>query len=168
MNKGKIKLDNVDVFVFDFDGVLTNNKVYLDKSGNEFVGCSRSDGLAFDVLRKLQKPCFIFSTETNPVVTARAKKLKVQSFQGIKNKVVGLDKILKKLKFDKEKVFFVGNDINDYLVMKNCGFSACPSDSHTKIKDIATFKCKSKGGEGVIQEILEIVFEINFLEVLYK
>ena len=168
MNKGKIKLDNVDVFVFDFDGVLTNNKVYLDKSGNEFVGCSRSDGLAFDVLRKLQKPCFIFSTETNPVVTARAKKLKVQSFQGIKNKVVGLEKILKKLKFDKEKVFFVGNDINDYLVMKNCGFSACPSDSHKKIKDIATFKCKSKGGEGVIQEILEDIFEIDFLEVFYK
>ena len=52
--------------------------------------------------------------------------------------------------------------------MENCGFSACPSDSHKKIKDIATFKCNSKGGEGVIQEILEDVFKIDFLEVLYK
>ena len=168
MNKGKIKLDDVDVFVFDFDGVLTNNKVYLDKSGNEFVSCNRSDGLAFDVLRKLKKPCFILSTETNPVVTTRANKLKVQAFQGIKNKVADLEKILKRLNYDQARVFYVGNDINDYLVMKNCGFSACPSDSHAKIKDIATFKCKSKGGEGVIQEILEDVFEIDFLEVFYK
>ena len=50
MNKRNIKLDNVDVFVFDFDGVLTNNRVYLDKSGKEFVSCSRSDGLAFDAI----------------------------------------------------------------------------------------------------------------------
>ena len=107
------------------------------------------------------------STETNPVVTARANKLKVQAFQGIKNKVADLEKILKRYNFEQEKVFFVGNDINDYLVMKKCGYSACPSDSHKRIKKIATFECKSKGGDRVIQEILEDVFEIDFLEVLY-
>ena len=59
-----IKLKDIDVFVFDFDGVLTNNKVHLDENGKEWVSCSRSDGLAFDVLRKLQMPVYIFSTET--------------------------------------------------------------------------------------------------------
>ena len=168
MKKEKVKLDEIDVFVFDFDGVLTNNKVYLDKSGKEFVSCSRSDGLAFDVLRLLKKPCFILSTETNPVVRARANKLKVKCFQGVKNKLTGLKEIIQKLNFDRKRVFFVGNDINDYHVMEFCGFSACPQDSHKKIKDIATFKCKTKGGEGVLQEILESIFEIDFLEVLYK
>jgi 3-deoxy-D-manno-octulosonate 8-phosphate phosphatase KdsC-like HAD superfamily phosphatase len=51
-----ISLDNIDAFVFDFDGVLTNNLVHLNQDGNEWVSCSRADGLAFDVLRKLDKP----------------------------------------------------------------------------------------------------------------
>ena len=119
-------------------------------------------------MRLLKKPCFILSTETNPVVQARAKKLKVECFQGEKNKLSGLKKILQKLGFDQKRGFFVGNDINVYHVMKSCGFSACPKDSHKNIKEIATFNCKTKGGEGVIQEILETIFEIDFLEVLYK
>ena len=60
-------LDNIDAFVFDFDGVLTNNLVHLDQDGKESVSCSRSDGLAFDVLRKLNKSSYILSTEKNKV-----------------------------------------------------------------------------------------------------
>ena len=70
-------LDNIDAFVFDFDGVLTNNFVYLDQNGIESVACSRADGLAFDVLRRLNKPSFILSTEKNRVVEARAQKLQI-------------------------------------------------------------------------------------------
>lgn len=61
----KISLDNIDAFIFDFDGVLTNNLVYLNQDGQEWVACSRSDGIAFDVLRKLGKPAYILSTEIN-------------------------------------------------------------------------------------------------------
>ncbi len=70
-------IDHIDAFVFDFDGVLTNNFVHIDQSGNEWVSCNRSDGLAFDVLRVLQKPAYILSTEKNLVVTARARKLNI-------------------------------------------------------------------------------------------
>ena len=80
----KISLDNIDVFVFDFDGVLTNNLVQIDENGKESVSCSRADGLAFDVLRKLNKSVYILSTEKNPVVLARAKKLKVKVFKELK------------------------------------------------------------------------------------
>jgi len=66
--------NDIDAFVFDFDGVLTNNLVHLNQLGEESVSCSRSDGLAFDVLHKLNKPVFILSTEKNPVVSMRAKK----------------------------------------------------------------------------------------------
>ena len=69
----KISIDNIDAFIFDFDGVLTNNLVHLDQHGTESVSCSRSDGLAFEVLHKLKMPTYILSTEVNPVVTARAK-----------------------------------------------------------------------------------------------
>ena len=59
----KISLDNIDVFVFDFDGVLTNNLVLIDENGKESVSCSRGDGLAFNVLKKIKKAVYILSTE---------------------------------------------------------------------------------------------------------
>ena len=66
------------------------------------------------------------------------------------------------------KILFVGNDLNDYYAMQLCGYSACPSDSHPKIKDIASFVLKTKGGNGVLRELLEEVFELNVIEILYK
>lgn len=81
-----LTIDDIDLFVFDFDGVLTDNLVYTDQNGNEMVSCSRADGLAFDVLRKLKKPVYILSTEENTVVSARAKKLGVSVLQGVKSK----------------------------------------------------------------------------------
>ena len=84
------KLDQIDAFVFDFDGVLTNNLVYLDSNGKETVSCSRADGLAFDVLRKLDKPAYILSTERNQVVKERASKLKIEEIQSIENKALDI------------------------------------------------------------------------------
>ena len=77
-----IHFDDIDAFIFDFDGVLTNNIVHLDQDGKESVSCNRGDGLAFDVLRKLKKSSYILSTENNSVVTARANKLKIPALQG--------------------------------------------------------------------------------------
>ena len=52
--------------------------------------------------------------------------------------------------------------------MQLCGYSACPSDSHPKIKDIASFVLKTKGGNGVLRELLEEVFKLDILAILYK
>ncbi len=161
-------LDDVDVLVFDFDGVLTNNFVYLDQNGLESVICSRADGLAFDVLRKLQKPTYILSTEKNQVVTARAKKLKVPVLQGVSNKSEALKELIEKEGFDLQNILYVGNDLNDYQAMKLCGFSVCPADSHPKIKEIADIALKTNGGNGIVRELLEEVLNIDFIKILYK
>jgi len=162
-----ILLENIQVIVFDFDGVLTNNKVYLSQEGKESVSCSRADGLAFDVLHKLQKPTYILSTEKNPVVTARAKKLKIPAIQGIKNKVDGIKQLIEKENFNLEDTLYVGNDLNDYHVMQICGYTACPADSHQKIKEISTIILKTLGGHGIVRELLEEVFQLNFIQILY-
>jgi len=164
----EIGIGALDALIFDFDGVLTNNLVYLDQDGNEWVGCSRSDGLAFDVLRKLNKPCYILSTEKNPVVSARARKLKLTVIQGISDKVEGLEELVAKEGLDLSKVLYVGNDLNDYRAMLLCGYSACPSDSHNTIKEIATFMLHTEGGKGVVRELLEDVLKLNFIHILYS
>ena len=161
-----IKIDDLDALIFDFDGVLTDNKVHLDQNGNEWVSCNRSDGLAFDVLRKFKKHTYIISTEKNKVVAARAKKLKIPVLFGIQNKSKALKKLSKKKLFNLDRTLYVGNDLNDYEAIKLCGYSACPSDSHKKIKKISTFKLDTKGGSGVVRELTEKILNIDFLKVI--
>lgn len=162
-----ISLNDIDALVFDFDGVLTNNLVHLDQDGKEWVSCSRSDGLAFDVLRKLNKPAFILSTEKNPVVSARAEKLKIQAFQGIKNKVDAIKDIVETQGFNLKNILYVGNDLNDYQVMKLCGYTVCPADSHEKIKQLSNITLKTNGGDGVVRELLENVMGIDIIKIMY-
>ena len=167
MQNKLITLENIDAFIFDFDGVLTNDLVFVDQNGKESVICNRSDGLAFDVLRKLKKPSYILSTEKNPIVSARAKKLKIQAIQGVEDKVEELLMLAKSKGYNLNRVLYVGNDINDYKAMQLCGYSACPSDSHQKIRSIATFVLQKQGGNGVIRELLEVKLNIDFIKILY-
>jgi YrbI family 3-deoxy-D-manno-octulosonate 8-phosphate phosphatase len=162
-----MNINDLDALIFDFDGVLTDNKVYVDENGKESVCCSRADGLAFDALRKLKIPVYILSTESNPVVSARAHKLKVAVIQGVKSKIDSLKSLCSEHNYNSNKILFVGNDLNDYQVMDYCGFSACPADSHESIKNISTFVCSKKGGDGIVRELLEVVFNLNLLNILY-
>ena len=163
MAKIKLSIENLDALVFDFDGVLTDNKVHLCEDGKEWVSCSRGDGLAFDVLRKINKPAYILSTEKNPVVKARAEKLKIPALQDISDKVVALDSLVKDKGYKLERILYVGNDINDYNVMRRCGYSICPADSHPKIKKISMVTLNARGGEGVVRELLEGVLQLDFI-----
>jgi len=160
-------IDQVDAFVFDFDGVLTNNQVHLDQHGTEWVSCSRSDGLAFDLLRKLNKPAYILSTEKNPVVTARAAKLKITALQEVANKVTAVQDLATEQGYDLAKICYTGNDLNDYRVMQQCGITACPVDSHPKIKQLAAINLKTLGGQGIVRELLENVFNLDLITILY-
>jgi len=161
-------LNNIKLIVFDFDGVLTDNGVYLDLNGNELVKCNRSDGLAFNALSKLGIKTIICSTEKNNVVKARGDKLRIETFNNIGNKFEWLKKYSTCMNISPKQIFFIGNDINDYYSMKFCGYSACPSDSADKIKYISDFVLKKKGGEGVAREIVEDILKIDLLKILYN
>jgi 3-deoxy-D-manno-octulosonate 8-phosphate phosphatase (KDO 8-P phosphatase) len=164
----KISIDNIDAIIFDFDGVLTNNLVQLDQKGKESVTCSRSDGLAFEALRKINIPTYILSTELNPVVTARAKKLKIPVLQGLNNKASALKSLAKEQNYNMDRILYIGNDLNDYYAIKICGFSVCPADSHQAIKDIVDIILKTSGGMGVARELLEDVLALNLIKILYN
>tara|TARA_B110000444_G_scaffold48904_1_gene44749 strand:+ start:2862 stop:3386 length:525 start_codon:yes stop_codon:yes gene_type:complete len=163
MKKNDFNFSKLDVIVLDFDGVLTDNSVYIGVNGEEFVRCSRADGLAFDCLKRLKKPVFIISSEKNKVVMARAKKLDVSCYYGVVDKQKILDKIVKRRNLKYKNVLYVGNDLNDYHVMKKCGYKLCPADSHKDIKKISDKVLKTKGGKGVLREVLENIFKINIL-----
>jgi YrbI family 3-deoxy-D-manno-octulosonate 8-phosphate phosphatase len=163
-----VDIDLVELFVFDFDGVLTNNKVIIgNEPGQEFVECNRADGLGFDALKKLSIKSYILSSEKNSVVQSRGDKLQVPVLHGITDKAASLTNLSKELSVSFDKIFYIGNDINDLNAIDCCGFSACPADSHRSVKQSVDFVLKSHGGEGVLREILEDIFQLNLHKILY-
>jgi YrbI family 3-deoxy-D-manno-octulosonate 8-phosphate phosphatase len=153
----KIKFNNIKLIVYDFDGVMTDNKVYVDQNGNETVQVNRADGLGISEIKKLGIEQIIISTEKNSVVSARASKLSIPCLQGIENKKSALINYCQKNDFELLNVAYVGNDINDKEVMEIAGTTYCPSDAHKSIQIISDYILKTKGGDGVIRELLDII-----------
>tara|TARA_B100000963_G_scaffold231741_1_gene202322 strand:+ start:2782 stop:3240 length:459 start_codon:yes stop_codon:yes gene_type:complete len=143
--------------IYDFDGVMTDNKVLQDENGVESVYVNRSDGLAVSYFKKMEVLQYIVSTEKNTVVTKRGDKLGIKVLQNISNKLITVKDIIKDHKLDLDEVIFVGNDLNDKEVMEYLPNTFCPLDSHKKIKEISKEILDCEGGNGVIMALFNSV-----------
>jgi len=157
MNRNIDILKRCKFFVFDFDGVMTDNRVLVLQDGTEAVFCNRSDGLGIEIIKKAGYSMLILSSEVNPIVEPRAKKLGVEVIYGSKNKKTSLKNYCDKHNINLKDVCFVGNDINDLEVMLTVGYAISPSDAYDEIREISHYITKSKGGEGVIRELSQIL-----------
>lgn len=149
----------VQVVIFDFDGVFTDNAVYVSQDGVESVRCWRSDGLGLARLKTLGVHIFIVSTEQNPVVTVRANKLKLACRQGVDDKAVAIRQISDEIGVALEHVMFVGNDINDIPALRSVGFPVVVSDAYPEVAQYARLQTRKPGGYGAVREISDLIFE---------
>lgn len=163
-----LSASQVSLVAFDFDGVLTDNRVYVFEDGREAVACNRADGLAFDLLRKINQPTVIISTERNPVVQARADKLRIPVVQAADDKVAALHEHCASNNLDREQLMFVGNDLNDLPVMAAVAFSVAVADAHPSVRAAAWHVLDSVGGAGVAREIVERVIDFPSIEDLFR
>lgn len=152
------KLAFIQLVVFDFDGVFTDNTVYVDQNGVESVRCWRSDGLGLSRLREIGVKTFIISTESNLVVTARANKLKIACRQSVEDKSSALLDICLELGVDPKHAMFVGNDINDIPAFKSVGFPVAVADAYPEVDPYIVFRTMKPGGFGAVREICDMVF----------
>lgn len=166
-------LTGIHTVAFDFDGVFTDNKVWVDQDGRESVRCDRGDGLAFDLVRAFQRQgkinaeFFILSKEFNPVVLERAKKLKLVCHHGIGDKLGFMKEyLLTRFPSDPkpfEGLIYLGNDLNDLPLMRYAGFAVAPSDAHHWVKQVADLVLEQRGGEGFVRAFIEYMLGINKL-----
>ncbi len=145
--------NEIDLILYDFDGVMTNNTAFVLEDGTEGVVVNRSDGLGVSRLRKMGIEQIILSTEENPVVQKRAEKLKIRAIHACKNKQEAVRELAKEKGVDLKKVMYVGNDVNDLEAMKIVGIPIAPADAWPEVLEIASFVTKAAGGAGVIREI---------------
>ena len=152
------RLNDLKLVVFDFDGVFTDNRVYVNERGEESVVCSRLDGLGLSKLRKIGLPAWVLSTEKNPVVARRCEKLQVGYIQGSENKLQDLQKIADKFKVSLDEVMFVGNDINDLECLEAVGLPVIVLDAHKDVMHDHFFMTGAAGGQGAVREICDLIF----------
>jgi YrbI family 3-deoxy-D-manno-octulosonate 8-phosphate phosphatase len=141
----------------DFDGVMTDNRVFVFEDGREGVVCNRADGLACDLFRAAGVDVTIVSTERNPVVEARARKLGVPATVGLTDKRTALLHLMERRGLDEAAVMFVGNDVNDVDAMGAVGWPAAPADAHPSALAVARIVTRARGGEGVLRELADLV-----------
>ncbi len=147
--------NKIKALITDFDGVHTDDCVIVNQDGSEAVRCSRSDGMGIELLRHRGLKMLILSREQNPVVKARAAKLKMDVLHHVHDKLPALDAWRSEHRLDWTEVAYIGNDINDLDCMKVCGMSFAPSDAHPEAKAISTMVLQKSGGNGALRELSE-------------
>ena len=146
----------------DIDGVWTDGGMYYDQKGNEWKKFNTYDSAGVLFAKKLNIPIAIITGEDTEIVRRRAAKLKVDHlFMGVENKLIVLSELCRELSISLSEVAYIGDDINDIEILKNVGFSACPSSAPDYIKELVTIICSKKGGEGVFREFVETILENN-------
>jgi YrbI family 3-deoxy-D-manno-octulosonate 8-phosphate phosphatase len=151
----------VKLIVSDFDGVITDNRVWTDENGKETVAASRSDSMHIRTLRERGIEVMILSSEPNPVVKARAEKMGVKSVQGIdlRGKGDALKKLLAEKKVDAANVVYIGNDLNDLPCFEIAGWAVAVADAYPEVLQAADYVLTKPGGHGAVRELCELVLE---------
>jgi YrbI family 3-deoxy-D-manno-octulosonate 8-phosphate phosphatase len=149
--------EKVALLVLDFDGVLTDNRVWVDQDGREMVAANRSDSLGIGLLRDAGVETVVISKERNRVVTARCQKMNVACIQGEDDKASALLKVMTERKVDPAQVVFAGNDVNDLPCFPLAGWSVAVADALPEVRRQADTILKLPGGHGAVRELCDLI-----------
>jgi 3-deoxy-D-manno-octulosonate 8-phosphate phosphatase (KDO 8-P phosphatase) len=146
---------SVRLVVFDFDGVFTDNTVWTDDAGNEWVRSWRGDGLGLEKLRQAGIPSWVVSTEIHPVVSRRCEKLGIPCRQGLTDKQAALEALANEVGVALRDVAYVGNDVNDAGCLRVVGIPIVVQDAHPDVVPLARYRTRTAGGFGAVREVCE-------------
>ncbi len=156
----------IELIVLDVDGTLTDGKIMYTSNGDEIKSFDVADGLAIAVwTKKFAKKAAIITGRKSALVERRAKELGISHLhQGIHNKDEVLENILKEEGLEWNQVAAIGDDLNDYKMLKKAGLSFTPANGTPYLKDFVNVVCQNKGGEGAVREMMEYIFKEDGLE----
>lgn len=159
----KAKAEKIKLVITDVDGVLTDTGIYYSPTGEALKRYSIRDGMGVERLRKYADiETIIITGENSGTVKSRAEKLKItQVYLGVKDKKSLLEEIKKKNQLENENIAYIGDDSNDYDIMKLVGFTATPADGMNFIKEISDYICEAKGGYGAFREFAELLISLK-------
>jgi N-acylneuraminate cytidylyltransferase len=149
--------EKIKLLIMDFDGVLTDNRVWVDQDGRETVAANRSDSLGLNLLRQAGVEAMVISTETNSVVAARCRKMKIPYIQGENDKASALTQLLAERKLDASQVVFLGNDVNDLPCFPLVGYAVAVADALPAVLQQADLVLARRGGHAAVRELCDLL-----------
>ena len=158
-------LKQVRLVVFDFDGVFTDNRVWVDERGEEWVACCRADGYGLGRLAEVGVEAVIVTSEVLPVATARARKLGVECIQGAEDKLAAVREEAARRGVPLEETAFVGNDVNDAECLRAVGLPVVPADAWPEVRELARWVLERRGGMGCVREVCDAVWRARRLSL---
>lgn len=150
-------LEQIDCIFYDFDGVMTDNRVLVSEDGKESVFANRGDGHGISLIKRMGIPQVIVSTEVNNVVERRAEKLRIDVIHGVADKGAIIRDYCSEKGYDLEHCVFIGNDLNDLPAFNVVGFKGAPKDAEEEILEIADWISSRNGGYGVIRDFYRLI-----------
>jgi len=154
-------LSGVRLAVFDFDGVFTDNHVWVNERGEETVRCCRADGFGLARLREVGVEAVILTTEPVPIAAARARKLEVECRHGLDDKLAALREEAERRGVSLEHTAYVGNDIYDAACLEAVGLPVVPADAWPEVAGLARWTLERRGGEGCVREFCDAVWNVR-------
>ena len=152
------KASQIKALIFDVDGVLTNGRIIYDEDGKETKQFNVKDGLIIGYLKKARILVGAISGRESGAVAKRAFELKLDfCHQGIVDKLGVVNKIAEFHKIKKKEIAYIGDDLNDLEVLKNCGLSVCPADAPVYLHKMVDMVAFAKGGNGVVREVADLI-----------
>lgn len=151
--------EKVRLLVLDFDGVFTDNYVWVDQDGKEAARFSRGDGLGITRVRQAGIEVLVLSAEQNPIVAARCRKLGITCVQGISDKRSALLHWARERSLDLQQAVYVGNDVNDLACMEVAGAGVTVPDAHPEVLEKADWVLSRPGGRGAVREVCDRLLE---------
>lgn len=148
-------MKDVALVVFDFDGVMTDNRVLVQQSGDEAVWCHRGDGMGIARLKDAAFDVVVLSTERNPVVTARCRKLQIEAIQSCDDKLTRLQQYANERHLSPQQIAYVGNDINDLSCLRWVGWPIAVADALPEVRAVAKWVTHLPGGGGAVREVAD-------------
>ena len=150
---------DVKLLVLDFDGTLTDNKVYTSDTGIEYVCCSKLDSVGIWNVKNIGINVLVLSNEENDTVLHRCMKMGVECAHGVAHKLSHLKRYCQIHQIHPKNIVYVGNDVNDIECMEEVGISFHPSDAHQKVKDLDSILCECAGGNGAVREVCDWIVD---------
>jgi len=149
--------ENIRLLVLDFDGVLTDNRVWVGQDGSEGVMANRSDSLGIRMLSQAGVGAVVISMETNPVVAARCRKMNIPYIQGENDKATALKKLLSERQVDAAEAVYLGNDVNDLPCFPLVGWAVAVADALPEVARRADFILSRPGGHAAVRELCDLI-----------
>ena len=151
--------DTIKFIITDFDGILTDNCVYIDSKGELSRRLNYKDIMGISLLKKNGYNLGIISGEKNSAIELVKEKFKIEEvYQDIRIKLDVIKLIVDKYKLKEEEYLYIGDDVNDYDSLCFVKYKITVPNAIRKIKEISGIQItEANGGNGAFREVADAI-----------